>query len=111
MKAYRSLTPNDTPESSKDSGASEPNSDIAENSGLDMDIKWRAFDSDLLMDMNNVRMDGLESLQTGDAGLGQVLIDDSMPSMATETINWDDVHVDFDKPFVLDTSMFSLNVS
>lgn len=110
MKAYRSMTPNDTPESSKDSGASEPNSDIAENSGLDMDIKWRAFDSDLLMNMNNVRMDGLDSLQTGDASIDQFLVDDPMPAM-TDTINWDDVHVDFDKPFVLDTSMFSLNVS
>lgn len=36
---YRSATPNeDTPESSKDSGASEPNSDIAESGSLDIDI-------------------------------------------------------------------------
>lgn len=38
---YRSTTPNeDTPESSKDSGTSEPNSDIPEAGSLDIDIEF-----------------------------------------------------------------------
>lgn len=42
---YRSATPNeDTPESSKDSGASEPNSDINEASYLDIDINFTEYD-------------------------------------------------------------------
>lgn len=46
---YRSATPNeDTPESSKDSGTSEPNSDIAEASSLDIDIDLAAFNYDSL---------------------------------------------------------------
>ena len=102
MKAYRSLTPNDTPESSKDSGASEPNSDIPENSGLDIDVKWQAFDADLLMDLNNVSMDGLESTFLND--------DLSGPAMSM-SVDWDDVNIDFDKPFVMDTSLFRMDVS
>jgi len=43
MSIYRSITPNDTPESSKD-GNSEPNSDITE--GLDLNINLDIFDSD-----------------------------------------------------------------
>lgn len=48
---YRSTTPNeDTPESSKDSGASEPNSDINESSALDIEMNF--VDSAMLMDLN-----------------------------------------------------------
>lgn len=50
---YRSTTPNeDTPESSKDSGASEPNSDINEASALDIDIKFAEYDDGMLMNLN-----------------------------------------------------------
>lgn len=48
---YRSTTPNeDTPESSKDSGVSEPNSDINEASALDIEMNF--VDSAMLMDLN-----------------------------------------------------------
>jgi hypothetical protein len=60
---YRSLTPNDTPESSKDSGASEPSSDIPEGTSLDIDVAWQsALDSDLLWDMNNINMETFEDV-------------------------------------------------
>lgn len=50
---YRSTTPNeDTPESSKDSGASEPNSDINETSALDIDINFAEYDDGMLMNLN-----------------------------------------------------------
>lgn len=48
---YRSVTPTeDTPESSKDSGASEPNSDIPEAGSLDIDINFLPIDDGLFMD-------------------------------------------------------------
>jgi len=47
---YRSLTPNDTPESSKDSRASEPNTDISEEVHLDLDLNWQTQDCDLFFD-------------------------------------------------------------
>ncbi|KAK4242452.1 hypothetical protein C8A03DRAFT_29385 [Achaetomium macrosporum] len=63
---YRSLTPNDTPESSKDSGASEPSSDIPEGTSLDIDVAWQsALDSDLLWDMNNINMETFEDVNAG----------------------------------------------
>jgi hypothetical protein len=58
---YRSLTPNDTPESSKDSGASEPTSDIAENAALDIGLSFQPLDNDLLYDLNNINMENFES--------------------------------------------------
>ncbi|KAI1816783.1 hypothetical protein GGS20DRAFT_159798 [Poronia punctata] len=100
MHLYRSLTPNDTPESIKDSATSEPNSDVSEgvalNLTLDMGIgHWDPFaggkgmDSDGNLDMG----DGDNMLNTYGA------------------ITWEDVNPNFDKPFVIDTSLFSLDPS
>lgn len=48
---YRSATPpEDTPESSKDSGTSEPNSDIPEAGSLDIDINFLPIEDGLLLD-------------------------------------------------------------
>lgn len=85
---YRSLTPNDTPESSKDSGSSEPNSDISEGVNLDIDLNWAPVDQDFLMDMNNVTMDAMDSMDPALA---------AMPA-------WEDVPSDFNKPFNFDTT-------
>jgi hypothetical protein len=93
---YRSLTPNDTPESSKDSGASEPTSDIAEGVALDIDLAWQQpIDNDLLWDLNNINMEPFDSDMIGGDSLQFPLED-----MAT----------DFSKPFQFDTSMFSMDV-
>lgn len=52
---YRSATPTeDTPESSKDSGASEPNSDIPEAGSLDIDIDFMPIEDGLFMDSMNL---------------------------------------------------------
>lgn len=50
---YRSTTPiEDTPESSKDSGTSEPNSDIPEATSLDIEMNFTELDGGMLMDLN-----------------------------------------------------------
>ncbi|KAG6251237.1 hypothetical protein E4U23_000825 [Claviceps purpurea] len=55
---YRCLTPNDTPESSKDSGASEPNSDISEGAALEIDMKWQPLDADLVLNLDHADLEG-----------------------------------------------------
>jgi hypothetical protein len=108
MNVYRSITPNDTPESSKD-GVSEPNSDISEGVGLDinldiLDEKWMPFgptDADALFDMNNFNVNG------GDDDL--LMFDDDQT--AANFGSWDDM-VDasaLDKPFSFDSNFFSMN--
>lgn len=105
MNVYRSITPNDTPESSKD-GVSEPNSDISDGVGLDIsldifDEKWQPFgppDTDL--DLRNPIFNSEEDL---------LMFDEDKP--APNYQSWDDL-VDqsiFDKPFSFDTSMYSMN--
>jgi hypothetical protein len=105
IKAWQSLTPNDTPESMKDSGSSEPNSDVPEKSVYDVDIDWRAVESGMLVDKKAV------SAHDADASFHPGLMDDMVSGPPSAPINWDDVQIDFDKPFVMDTSLFSLNVS
>jgi hypothetical protein len=61
---YRYLTPNDTPESSKDSGASEPNTDISEEVHLDLDLNWQMHDCDLVFDA--VVLENFEALDGED---------------------------------------------
>lgn len=100
ISAYRSVTPNDTPESSKDSGASEPNSDIAEGAHLDIDLNWQPIDTDLLLDMNNVNMEGYESLDH-----------DMLGSDPMQFSSLDDMTTDFSKPFQFDTSLYSMDAS
>ncbi|KAI1754335.1 hypothetical protein F4782DRAFT_494072 [Xylaria castorea] len=98
MNVYRSLTPNDTPESSKDSAASELNSDVSEgvtlNVTLDMGFgTWDPFalgHEPPILDLENY---------------------DNMPSVPYPDFSWDEVNPDFDKPFALDTSFFSLETS
>ncbi|KJK77384.1 hypothetical protein H634G_07123 [Metarhizium anisopliae BRIP 53293] len=97
---YRSLTPKDTPESSKDSGSSEPNSDISEGAALEIDMTWQTFDTDLLLDLNNASLEGDLS------GLDPTLLLDP-PSRAPP--DWEDIDIDFSKPFQLDMSMYSMS--
>lgn len=49
LTAYRSTTPpEDTPESSKDSGVSDPNSDIPETGALDIEMSFQPFPDTML---------------------------------------------------------------
>lgn len=103
MNQYRSITPNDTPESSKD-GLSEPNSDISEGVGLDIsldifDEKWQPFsgsDADFLADMTSYNNPGEQDMA--------MVEDDSAAVFAS----WVDVAA-FDKPFQFDNSLFSIS--
>lgn len=105
LMVYRSLTPNDTPESSKDSGVSEPNSDVSENAMIDIDMNWQPVDENLLVGMGNFGMggghDSLESDMFGAVG---------MDPMALQGPNWDEVPNDFSKPFQVDPALYSLDV-
>ncbi len=98
LTAYRSMTPNDTPESSKDSGASEPNSDISEGAHIDIDLSWQALDGDLLVDLTNINM---ESFETLDADLAS--------SDTFQLPTWDDT--EFSKNFQLDSSLFLMDTN
>lgn len=94
---YRSLTPNDTPESSKDSsGVSEPTSDIHEQTVLDIGLTVQGLDNDLLWDMDNINMDNFESVADAD----MYMHDPMMFSL-------DDMQTDFSKPFRVDQSLYT----
>lgn len=104
MNVYRSITPNDTPESSKD-GVSEPNSDISDGVALDINLdvfdeNWQPFgssDTDFL-NMTSFDVNGDEDL---------LMFEDDKP--APNYQSWDDVEMpNFDKPFIFDTSMYSM---
>ena len=106
MDAYRAITPNDTPESSKDSGVSEPNSDISDGVNLDINIdifndNWQPFgpnSADALFDINNFSMSKDDDT---------MMFDDQQPN---QSFQWEDFDTStFDKPFSFDTSMYSMN--
>ncbi|KAG9233983.1 hypothetical protein BJ875DRAFT_484605 [Amylocarpus encephaloides] len=106
MDAYRAITPNDTPESSKDSGVSEPNSDISDGANLDINIdifndNWHPFGpSD-----PDVSFFGIPNF--GMSIDDNTMFDDQQPS---QSFQWDDFDTSsFDKPFSFDTSMYSMN--
>jgi hypothetical protein len=102
MSVYRSITPNDTPESSKD-GASEPPSDITE--GLDiainleiLDTDWNPFgpgETDDLLNLSKIHVNPEDDFLAYD-----------------ENQHWSDFidQSNFDKPFTFDPSGFSMNV-
>lgn len=98
---YRSLTPNDTP-SSKDSGASEPTSDISESANLDIDLNWQSVESGLLFGMDNFTMGGIEGLEND-------MLHPVDPSL--QFASWADESTDFSKPFSFDTSMFTMDTT
>lgn len=100
---YRSLTPNDTPESSKDSGTSEPNSDISENAQIDIEMNWQPLDADVLLDMDNCNIEPYDNMGGGDF-MGHV-------DSSFQFTSWDDVNNDFSKPFYLDSSLYSMDMA
>jgi hypothetical protein len=104
MNVYRSITPNDTPESSKD-GVSEPNSDISDGVALDINLdifdeSWQPFgpsDSEL-MDLISSNINGEEDL---------LMFDED--KLAPNYQSWGDIDPSvFAKSFSFDTSMFSM---
>lgn len=100
LSLYRSVTPNDTPESSKDSGVSEPNSDISEGAALEIDMNYQFGETGLLLDMDSFNIEGSidpEALMMNDPSFSNV------PPL--------DYTMDFDKPFSLDMSLYSMDTT
>ncbi|KAI1117091.1 hypothetical protein F5Y14DRAFT_17262 [Nemania sp. NC0429] len=98
MNVYRAITPNDTPESSKDSASSEPNSDVSEGVTLNVNIDmgfdtWDPFGF---------------GYTTANMELGNM---DSLGGLPYPGFSWDEINPDFDKPFTLNTDLFSLDSS
>ncbi|KAI1169971.1 hypothetical protein F4777DRAFT_150271 [Nemania sp. FL0916] len=103
MNVYRgAMEPNDTPESIKDSASSEPNSDVSDGVALNVTL-------DMGLEM------GLDTWDPFGPGHGAATLDlgnaDNPSGLSYPSFSWDDINPDFDKPFVLDTSLFSLDTS
>lgn len=101
MGVYRSITPNDTPESSKD-GVSEPNSDISEGFDLNINLDWQPFgpsEGEDLTDFCKINVNP-------DEEMGGMFGDEN-----SQFVPWNDFmdQSAFDKPFVFDASLFSMN--
>lgn len=104
---FQALTPNDTPDS-KDSGVTEATGEPPEvgAGGAELDAAdWHVFGSGLLRgapEVGDVLGDG--EVDEWDRA---VLLEAMQP--AVPDINWDEVNVDFSKPFSLDTSLYSMD--
>ncbi|KAI1093330.1 hypothetical protein F5B19DRAFT_482886 [Rostrohypoxylon terebratum] len=99
MDVYRAITPNDTPESSKDSASSEPNSDVSEGVSLNLQLNmgldvWNPFGGGPNLDVDPSDMDI--------SGAG----DNSL-----QAFSWDDIQIDWNKEFQLDTSLYSMDTT
>lgn len=108
---YRSFTPKDTPESSKD-GASEPNSDISEGAALDIEMNWATLDNESLMNFTNACINGeMDSREKLQAALENV--DPTLLLAGSRGVpDWDSIQTDFDKPFEMDlgNGLYSLGL-
>lgn len=104
---YQSRTPNDTPEStSKDSGVSEPNSDISEGARLDIDVRWAPID----LDANTDLLVGLDAFSMGQ---DEAILANGGPDYA---MLWDELDSEFSKPdhtkpLEIDTSLYAMHCS
>ena len=108
MAVYRAITPNDTPESSKESTLSEPNSDVSEGVALNLNLDlgfdtWQPFDGDQLLNV------GAADMNSNFADAGGLLAMDT--SGAAEFTCWDEVQNDFSKGFALDSSLYMLDTN
>jgi len=109
MNMYRSITPNDTPESNKDI-ISEPNSDISDGVNLDISIdmfddSWKPFGpSDTEIFFNNISTDDYNT----NSGEDLSMFDDEISAPPQ---SWNDLcdPSAFDKPFQFDTSLYSMD--
>jgi hypothetical protein len=110
MDVYRSITPNDTPESSKD-GLSEPNSDITEGMDLNIDLHSSEFEVNWMPFGASVADDLLGFGEITVGGVDDSVMVDSDLLANNDSQSWDQF-IDFsapDKPFPFDTSLFGMN--
>jgi hypothetical protein len=104
---YRSRTPNDTPESSKDSGVTDPSSDISERAHLEIDMAWHPLDldGDMLVDLDAFSMGNNGGLE-GDLG--------DVSRRGADYPSWDDLNMefsksDFEKQFDMDMGLYTMD--
>lgn len=103
---FPSPSPETTPEWGKDSGLSEPSSEISP--GTETDGKWSSAFGDVLLDMDSARLcDGLDPLNA----VGETLDPSLLTNSSAALVDWDDVKQDFSKPFQLDTSLYYMQPS
>jgi hypothetical protein len=115
MSVWRAITPNDTPESSKD-GVSEPNSDITD--GVDLTVNLDIdFNFDVGDNWQPFGPSGDEFLDFGKLDVNTDLTNNDLSDilMADEKNNPTNFSsfnefVDFDKPFSWDTSLLDMTV-
>lgn len=97
----QALTPNDTPDS-KDSGPTEATGEPPEPWGGDLDANWQPFGDGFMM---------LGAPEVGDEAVDEwdraVLLDAVGSGVAD--VNWDEVNVDFGKPFTMDAGLYSMD--
>lgn len=96
------ITPRDTPDSNRDS---EPSSDVSEGVALSVNL-------DMNLDMGSDTWHPFPANRLGRPG--QIMGDaeyDSLPCMAYPPYSWDDVPIDFGKPFAFDTSNYEWDPS
>ncbi|KAI1393224.1 uncharacterized protein F4822DRAFT_4654 [Hypoxylon trugodes] len=104
MSVYRAISPNNTPESSKDSASSEPNSDVSEGVSLNLKVDmgfdvWHPFGGGQFFDPESAALD-LPDTDLNGTGAG-----------AFAPFSWDDIDNDFNGKFELDTSLYSLDTT
>ncbi len=117
MNVYRSITPNDTPESSKDSGISEPTSDISEGVDLSIGLEfngWQPFgagDADELLALSNITVNPDEKMDMDMDMNIDMDMGDMFGNENSQYVPWSDFMDQslFDKSFSMDTSLFSMN--
>lgn len=110
MNVYRSITPNDTPESSK-SNNSDPNSDISEGVNLNINIQgliddsWKPFGNGMgeFDDMIHINMDNNDDLNN--------MFNNDYPPYNNDFNNLDELLGPkmVEQPFSFDAGMFSVN--
>jgi hypothetical protein len=101
--------PKDTPESSKDSGASEPNSDMLDLVPRDFDVNWQVLDMDMLLDMNKTKFKA-DLLDFGGDKAGTMDPSLLMNTKSPGEPDWSDVKIDFNAPYKWDARGFSMDV-
>lgn len=97
----QALTPNDTPDS-KDSGATEATGEPPEPWAGELDANWQPFGDGFMM---------LGAPEMGDEAVDEwdkaVLLD--AVSSGVSDVNWDEVNIDFGKPFAMDAGLYSMD--
>lgn len=105
LNVYRSITPNESPESN--STAVTDTSDISDGVNLDINLELNFDES--WMPFGGSDINGLADLNNFDFGNEDMPIplEDDQPM--ANYMSWDDMQQEFNKPFEFDTSMYLMN--